>query len=85
MLESDFAYIFSQEITLSQAKLVQFFPAIVGFSTDKIYILKDIKYLVCAIAVVSGVLDGMNMVHVPQKEYVFISIYHMKYMKHKIH
>ncbi len=46
----------------SQAKPVQSSLAMIGFSSDKINILQHMKYLFRTIALVTGVLDGMNIV-----------------------
>ncbi len=54
---------FNKEITSSQAKPVQCFPAMVGFSSDKINILQHIKHLFNVIRLMPRVLDGMNVVN----------------------
>ncbi len=46
----------------SQAKPVQYSLEMVGFSSDKINILQNIKHLFSAIAQAQGALDGMNTV-----------------------
>ncbi len=54
---------FNHEISLSLAKLVQYSPAVVGFSSNKRNILQHIKRLFRAIVLEHEPLDGISLVY----------------------